>query len=335
MKIIASIIVSWLAVGSAVAQDSQVRATVVTTGTIWEGSKVVLAVELKAPGYFADTAVFDLPTVPGALILPPGSSPTVGSETVGDQTFVTQRHEIGVYPHRAGDVDIPSFGIRFSIKRSPLDHDTVAQTVKTQPIRITVKRPPGFLPDENIITSTDLEITESWKSEPVTDAKTGDAFVRTVHWSASDLTGIAFPPFPGEKIHGLAVYHSTPLVEDRSERGQTSGQRTETFTYVCKAAGTIVIPPVTMRWWDPSSEKIRSVTFPVHTLSVTAPPPPPESASDRFRKFLHRHAGSLVTGVASFMLLGLIAFFTRRRIGNWLQRLRPTHLPPLNPGPTA
>ena len=47
------------------------RTSVTPAGDVWVGQRVTLVVELRAPGTFAGAPSFDLPSIPGAVILKP------------------------------------------------------------------------------------------------------------------------------------------------------------------------------------------------------------------------------------------------------------------------
>src|SRR5262245_47940969 len=77
------------------------------------GQRVTLVVELLSPTFFANAASFDLPRVPGAVIVKPDDTPTLSNEMIGDDSYTVQRHEFAVYAQRAGTVRIPAFTTRF------------------------------------------------------------------------------------------------------------------------------------------------------------------------------------------------------------------------------
>jgi len=314
--------------------DSEVRASIGTEDEIWTGQKVILVVELVAPGYFAGSPSFDLPKLSGCLIVPPAGSPVVGSETRDGQSFTVQRHELLVFPRRPGKFDIPPFGIRFAIKRAPLDQESVAQSVRTQPLSINVTAPPGDAAKVSL-TSTDLKVSESWTPEPGKRAKPGDAFVRTITWSASDMTGMAFPPFPRDKIPGLGIYRKDPLVEDTSDRGNLQGKRVDTITYICKAGGDFSIPAYKIRWWDPGKKSLQTTEFPIRAFTVVVPPPPPEPFSRKASRYLRSHGIGIAAIAAAFTIFAGTFRFWSPPVISFFHRLRPRHLPPLNPLPPA
>lgn len=283
--------------------SSRVALAWATKGEVWAGQKAVLALSLHAPGYFDGAAVFDLPKIPGALVLPPVGSPVLDSETIDGVSYTIQRHELQVFAYTAGKTEIPPFKVRFAIKRQALDHDATPQEVETQSTTLETKAIPGSQPGELIITSADLKVEETWKPQPGKNAKTGDAFVRTLVWTASDVPGMAFPPFQEAPIHGLGIYPAEPLVEDKSDRGDLQGQRTDALTYVCKTGGLVTIPARSVRWWDPVAAEMKHLDFPVLVIDIAAPPVPPPSLSIRVESFIGEWGRSIAAGVVALALL--------------------------------
>ncbi|MGC4017039.1 MAG: hypothetical protein QM755_21380 [Luteolibacter sp.] len=186
--------------------------------------------------------------------------------------YTVQHHELSVFAHRAGSLDIPLSKIRFPIKRSSLDTDTVPQRFHLLHCRSKIKDPPGLPAGSNLLTSADLTVTESWQPEPGPKAKPGDAWVRTITWTASDVPGMAFPPFSPEAIDGVSIYPGNPTVEDQNERGTTRRTRIDRVTYVCKTSGTATIPAHTLQWLNPTTGKVQHVDFPPRTIEVIGPP---------------------------------------------------------------
>ncbi|WP_341402622.1 hypothetical protein [Luteolibacter soli] len=317
----------------AAAQEPQAmaRTSIKQQGEIWMGQKVTMVVELLAPGFFAGNASFDLPRVSGVLIVPPVGSPLVSSEESGGVSYTVQRHELMLFAQAEGEVTVPACEIRIEFKRSPLDKETVKQAVKTQQLSFKAMRPPGTSAGQTIITSTDLKMEETWKPEPGANAKLGAAFVRTLKWTASDVTGMAFPPFRPAPVQGLGIYRAEPVVEDSEERGSLHGERRDTVTYVCKAGGRFEIPPLTMTWWDPEKKELKKIVFKAHAFEVPVPPPPPVTLRVWLKRVWREHGTQLVAGAVGvlFLLLALRVFGAR--VTGFLKRLLPRHLPSLNP----
>ena len=325
--LLALLLPAWIAT----AQEAKVRAHMELPVTPWVGQKVVMVVELLAPGYFSGSPDFDLPAVPGLLIFPPEDRPVLGSETIDGVAYTVQRHEILVFPRKAGNFTVPTFQVRFNIKRSPLEKNSEPQNVTTEPQHFTAALPPGADEVGTLISAREVKADEQWKPKPAA-AKTGDAFTRTITWSAPDVPGMAFPPFPADKIGGLGVYPKSPQVSDHSERGTLQGSRTDTVVYVCEHPGHYVIPAAQFTWWDTEDKQLHTIDFPERAFDVKLNPAfAPVVHRESFAEKISRRTPALLTAIAALALIAYVGWRTRQFWRDTLDFLQPRHLVPLNP----
>jgi hypothetical protein len=313
------------------AQDPKIRASLPAQDDAWVGQRLTLIVELLAPGFFSGTPAFDLPDPPGILLLPPRDSPVISSEEIDGTSYTVQRHELWVVSRVAGKQMIPPLTVRFGFKRQPLDTEIVQASVTTAPLEFTVKTPPGAEHLGSIISARNLTVSETWQPEPG-KAKAGDAFVRTITFSAPDVPAMSFPPFPAGQIDGLGVYANQPEVLDHSDRGEARGERRDSITYVCKSPGQYVIPAVRLSWFNLDTQQVQTIELPSRTLDV-APSPAlaPAASVPETKRF---EFPSLRTMVA--ILIGSIAisYCIAAIWRNWSRLIapfRPVPLAPLNP----
>jgi len=313
------------------AQEPEVRAKLDAHGDVWVGQRVILVVELLAPGLFSSAPTFDLPDPRGLLLVPPSESPVLSTEEINGTSYTVQRHEISVFAQRPGEWTIPSLTVGFTFKRNPMDKVSVSATVKTQPIHFAAKLPPGTEKLGTILSARNLTAVESWKPEPG-KAKAGDAITRTIIFSAPDIPAMAFPPFPTPPIDGLGIYPKSPEVFDRSDRGRLLGERRDAVTYVCQRPGHFVIPAARLTWWDLDSKQLRNIDFPARNFDV-APNPAMETAVTSPVSAQRSVLKWLIPGLVILLLLAVILLRDklRRILVRWLAPWRPIHLQPLNP----
>jgi hypothetical protein len=317
------------------AQDlAKVRTTLQVKEKVWVGQRVTLIIELLSPGFFAGSPAFDLPSVPGILILQPDGRPVLGSEMIDHTSYTIQRHELAVFSQRAGHIEIPSFSVRFSTRQGAAS--PIEQRLQTDAVSFDAKLPPGAEALATLISARDLTATEKWRPEPGA-ARAGDAFTRTITFSASDVPAMAFPPFPATEIPGVGVYPKAPALLDQNERGVTRGQRQDSLTYICQRPGHFAVPAARFTWWDLDHRQLRTIDFPARTFEVSAnpaiPAPPVALSSAPDLRAQIRGLGLLV------VLIGVLAvsgWWTRRRRPHWhwwrsLAFWHSVHLVPLNP----
>jgi hypothetical protein len=319
------------------AQEVKVRATMETKDTIYVGQKATLVVELLAPGFFASAASFDVPDPQGLVLIPPTGSPVVSSEEVDGVSYTVQRHEVAALAQRAGDAVIPPFTVRFQYKRAPLDKETVPAQVKTPEVKFTATQPPGTEKLGMIISARNLEVKETWHPDPASaKPKAGDAFTRTITFTAPEVPGMMFPPFHADAIDGIGIYPKEPEVQDHAERGSLTGRRQDVVTYALQRAGTFTIPAVRFTWWDLDSKSARTVDFPARTLTVAPNPALPAWQPTTGTAPQGRRIGRKTELTAAALLLALVVFSVpqvRRSVGRIVALFRPVHLQPLNPRP--
>jgi hypothetical protein len=238
---------------------------------LWVGERVTMVVELLTATTFASAATFDLPSVPGALLMEPQDRPVVGTEAVDGASYTTQRHELAFFPMRAGAFEVPAFTVRFGSPAEPGGRP-VERRLTTSPVRVEARMPPGASGVAGLVSTRELTVTEDWRPRPGDRARVGDAFTRTVTRTAAEVPGLAFPPLPSPRVVGVATYPSPPVVQDRVERGEFTGRRVDEVTYVLERAGTVTFPEVCLTWWNVASRQLETVTLPAVTVQVGAAP---------------------------------------------------------------
>jgi hypothetical protein len=100
----------------------------------------------------------------------------------------------------------------------------------------------------------------------------GDALTRRITLRAADIPGMVLPPLPFASRTGLGVYSKPPVVADATQRGEFTGQRIETVTYVCEKPGRYTLPALTIPWFDVDDGQLKKFTLPAVTLKVAANP---------------------------------------------------------------
>lgn len=331
---------------TAQAQEPRVRTSLADTQDVWVGQGVNLVVEVLVPGYFDSAVHFQLPDPAGVLLMPPQSYPLVSNETLEGVAYTVQRHELKAWPMRAGDISIPSFGASFSYKENPLDEDGQPGSVTTQPVALKVQLPPGAENLGLVISARRLQVREAWEPDPgdaqggeeaIEPVTAGSAYSRRITWSAPDIPGMLFPPFPAEELDGVGVY-SRQQLRDREDRGDFTGERRDEVTYVFQRPGQFTLPEIRFTWFDLDSQQLRTETLAARTFNVVVNPglayaaagqpgaPPAGFAWQRW---------ALLLGLIAALLAMALRPSARRAVQRVIAPLRPVRLRPLNPANPA
>lgn len=290
----------------------------VPQGQVWVGQKATFFVHLRGKGPFAGASSFSLPQIPRTTILKVGN-PVVSSEEIEDASWFVQTHEFALFSQADGDVEIPSFEVRYS-NRDGFTGPELDHVENVPAVQLHIKRPPDSDPAAFLVTSDSLTVEEQWEPAPG-GAKQGDVFHRTITQRADQVSGMALAPPPSSAPDGVRVHFDEPEIEDRTERGDFAGRRTDKITYVLERPGTLSLPAVRYVWWNPVSEQYGSTTLPTATFEVAASPanksvPPTSTTTGRWMLWFGVNFG-----------LAALVYGQRQRIGNLVfavwERLNP------------
>ena len=300
-----------LAPGKTLAQNDDpvlVETTRAPDDPIWVGQRISIYLELLSREKVVGTPSFDVPTLDRAIMLQRPGSPLLGSRRIGTNEYVSRRYEFLVYARAPGTLAIPPIRARLRIGNAESPRDV---SLESDSVSVEVRLPPGADPGRSLVTSTDFEVTETW--DPDSDTATvGDAVTRTITVRARDVLGLALPPMPTSAPPGLRAYPSDPVTDDRSNRGQITGSRTDTTTFVCETAGSASFPALAYVWWNPDSETLDTIRLPEHTLDIAPAPVEPDAARVEPVTTASDHRVAIVSFVigATFAIL-FIAFRKR------------------------
>jgi hypothetical protein len=260
------------------------RASLAKPGLVLVGERVTIRVKLLTTTTFASAPVFELPTISGALLMQIEDRPVLATEEIDGESYVVQQHELTLFIMRPGVAQVPPFTVRFEsplrFGEKPVEHRLISPA-----LQVGAYMPAGAENLAGIIATQELHVDQTWQPQP-TMVHVGDAFTRTITLTAPAVPGMVFPALPLAKVDGLAVCSKPPVVQDQIDRGDFTGKRIDTVTYICEPPGQFVLPALVIPWWDLKNQKLMQATFPAVTLEVAPGPPswPRGSAGERNAK---------------------------------------------------
>jgi hypothetical protein len=265
---VAIVFVLCILVSSTAIADVQPVTVRVGESKAWVGQRLAFYVELRASGSFSGSASFDLPQLPGVMVMKIGS-PVVGSQDLEGNSWFIQTHEFALFSQRAGTLNIPEFPVRFS-RRDDFTGPVNDVKGNCPSFKVDIQRPPGSEGVGFLITTESLDVSETWDPMPG-DAEVGAMFKRTIVQRTEQLPGMALSPVSPETPEGFRVYVGDAATNDKLQRGEFLGERTETVTYLIQKPGVLVLPELTYVWWNPKTETLESKQLASVTFNVAAP----------------------------------------------------------------
>jgi hypothetical protein len=252
------------------AVEAKVRAGIKSGETTWVGQQVGLYVDIMTNGVRFGGQRIRLPEVPGALILEDAVTTVRLNEQIDGESWQILRYIYPMFVQREGQIEIKSINAKFNAFET-FTGQAIAFEKASNKISLQVKRPPGVTDTRMLVSTSDFSISVT--VAPESDSLiVGDALTQTVTRRASDVSGMAFAPIAVADVSGIAAYPKAPDVGDRHNRGELTGTRVDSVTYVLEQAGEFEIPETQLLWWNPKSGQLNTETIPALSLTVEANP---------------------------------------------------------------
>ena len=275
--------------------DGQVsiRAFTEPAGQVWFAQQTRLVVELRTSTWFTEAPRYPEIHLNGAVAILPGGFATNYTEREAGVTFAVQRRIYLIYPQRVGTLAVPPIGVRFGTNVDGRSSDLL--TLQTEPLQINVVMPQKAGGISQLVTTPQLRVTDRYDRD-LEELETGDAITRTVTITASDSLALLLPDLKFDAPSGVTVYAAQPVLQDSTNRGRFSGERTESVTYVLEKAGDYNLPAIEIHWWNPESERLvteslDSVEFAVVAGTAAAEPDGQQPAAAEARDWSKLQAG--------------------------------------------
>ena len=268
IRVFMALILMLVASGSAVmAQNAPrllVRAHLEPSGPVVAGSEVKLVVDCLTTTWFTEAPNWPLFTVPGAIVDLPDEQAENLHELIDGVAWYGVSRAYRITPQTAGAFNVPSFAI--TVYPGGM---SVPATSMTPALRLVAKVPVGaegmnvFFPTQKLIATQKIEPSPE-------DLKVGGALTRSVTQNATGTESMMIPPINFGDVEGLKRYPKPSatknIMQDRA--GLVAGERTDTVTYVVNRSGRFKLPPVTIEWWNTTTQKRETIVLPAVSFSA-------------------------------------------------------------------
>ncbi|MBK0326373.1 BatD family protein [Rhodobacteraceae bacterium F11138] len=314
IRFLIALVLACLAGAASARQDPKVTAELEATDTV-VGQPLILRITILVPTWMPKAPVFPNIEMPGLLVRLPQRAGGPVSETIDGETWSGVQNAYRLYPLREGEFTLPGGKIELSYA-DPGQPAPIAYSVALPPISFAATLPEGARDLSPLILAQDFTLTQSLEGE--TDLTAGDAVTRTVTANIQGTTAVMIPRLiPDPVTDVLRAYPKDPVVNETEDRGDLSGDRVETVSYVAQENGTALLPEITFDWYNLTSGKVETARLAATPVTVTGSATattPPVTA-----KTLALLAACIVVAA---LIAWLVLRYLRPRMGAYLAQLR-------------
>jgi hypothetical protein len=223
------------------------------------------------------------------------------AERGGERYRVLERR-YALFPERSGELTLPAMQLSGRLverRNSGIWQPSVRGrrvSVASEPLQVTIEPRPDSFSGREWQPARAYSLAQQISS---TDAlRVGEPVTRTIMIDAVGLEEnmIAEPAWP--ELPGARIYPDQPQGISRDDGQWVLGHKEFRYAVVPEREGELVLPELTVHWWDTVNDRQQTAVLPAKTLQVQpsalAPPPPaatvlpapgvaPAHADDAFR----------------------------------------------------
>lgn len=248
-----------------------------TSDPIAINQAVILTIDIATSRWFTGGTLIENISIPNLITQQRNLQATNYSQMEGEQTWSHQRWEIPLFAQQSGQFIVPSVGINITV--SVATGKNVQGVLFTSPHRFSVQRPTAKMthPEEWII-AQEATLTQDWQISRAQEANdnirastltVGDAITRTTTLKVPDSLAMLLPPLlPTTQNKAILRYTDPVQLKDINNRGQHTAQRKESETYILQTGGEVILPSITIPFWNTTTQQSEKLVLVGKTIQV-------------------------------------------------------------------
>jgi hypothetical protein len=190
---------------------------------------------------------------------------------VGDRRYHVMERHYALTPEKSGTLDLPALAFRGNAldAADPTGFFSRPRTVsaRSDGVQLQVKPKPSTWPGADAWLPAESVLLKD-ESELPSEIHVGDPVTRTIRLQAQGLGFEQLPELNLAAPAGAEIYPDKPDTRTRDDGTWLYGERVRKFAFVPTKPGTLVIPGVSVKWWDTAHDRIETAELPAHTVTV-------------------------------------------------------------------
>lgn len=236
------------------------------------GQQLLLSVKLFFTANLANASLTD-PRIDGVDVSRIGGDTDYQAERNGRIYNVIERRYVLV-PQRAGELDIPPVQFQGDLL-DPNDPDSflgmgAPVSAHSNAVQVQINPAPADWGNSAWLPARKLSLDIDGLPDASTPLRVGQPFNLQMTLQATGVPFEALPELSLPALDGATAYPDKPVTGNRSDGGWVVGRRQQGFAVVPDKPGTLVIPAVTVKWWNVLADRAETATIPEHRLQVRA-----------------------------------------------------------------
>ena len=189
--------------------------------------------------------------------------------------YVVNERRYAIFPQNSGQLKIEPIlfkgetGSGGFFRYDPFDPTGKTIVKRSQPVMLSVKSIPAAFDGSNWLPASQLSIQEQWSVSPDKLVQ-GEAVTRTLMINAEGLPASQLPELDDIIPTALKHYPEQPEFEESPSANGLTSIRKQKMALIPAESGAIVLPALSLPWWNVQTQQMELAELPARTLTVLA-----------------------------------------------------------------
>ncbi len=303
-----------VAQGTQQAPEPILEVTFEHTETI-PGQTLSLRLTVLVPTYMPEPPVWPSLEAPNLLVRLVGRSTNATSNQISGQTWSGVSRRYLITPMVPGRLSIPANDVIVTYA-DPATNKPVKANLKIVPLTVFAVVPKAAKELDPFIAAERLELTQDISGE-TTNLRPGDSFSWVIKATVNGISPMFLPSLaPPVEFESVDAYADEPFVEEIDNAGVIGGSRLERMTFVATSGGQVLVPSVSLSWYNLLSGKVEEARLDGFAIDVIG-----AHTGGKTSQII----GIFLTAIAAFTLFGGLLYWFgirpwERAIFGWFRR---------------
>ncbi|WP_170544725.1 BatD family protein [Ruegeria arenilitoris] len=248
------------------------------------GQPAILRIKVLVPTFMPSPPIFPALEQENLLVRLPERASGPVSESVNGATWSGVQRSYRIYPLAPGAIEFDAQDMTVTFA-DPETNSPTQVSVSLPPIKINAVVPDGARDLSPLIIATGFELEQ--EVEGPTEMQAGDAVTRRLTARIWGTSPIMIPQLiQNNQDPLLRPYPKEARFTETEDRGILSGQRIDETVYLAQDGGETQLPPVSLQWFNLTTNAVETVDVEAVELKLAAPKPELPSAYTLIRYFV-------------------------------------------------
>ena len=234
------------------------------------GQPLSLRITVLVPTWMTKPVVFPSLEGPNLIVRLPARATTPVSEGIGGDRWSGVSRHFRITPMVPGRFYIPPQELIVTWV-DPQTNQPRRDVIAMDGVSLTGALPDGAKGLDPLIAAEQITLSQTLSGTEA-PLRPGDSITRTVTASVKGTAPMFLPHLLDfEPLEGIAQYPAEPILTEETQRGEITGSRIETVTYLAQSGGDGAAGSVTLDWFNLKTGKVETASVDGFLLTVDAP----------------------------------------------------------------